>query len=32
LAEIQQYVETIPELAAVIGQEVAAALTSGSGV
>jgi len=30
LAEIQQYVEIIPELAAVIGQEVAAALTSGS--
>lgn len=32
LAEIQKYVETVPELAAVIGQETATALTSGSGL
>ncbi len=32
LAEIQKYVKTVPELAAVIGDKAANALTSGSGL
>jgi len=32
LAEIQKYVNTVPELAGVIGQDAANALTSGSGL